>query len=86
MAAEFLEPDLGNIYTPPPDDTLFFVVVQVSKRKYAVAQYDGSCIGTNSTDRARCPQFVIVTEPMSYQKAYDRAISYRNQKLSAIGR
>lgn len=79
MAAFFESPDLSNIYISPAQGLPFFLVVQVSERRYAVAQFS-----TNNVGVEYATEYVLVTKPMSHRDAHSRAQFLRIEKMNAI--
>lgn len=78
MAAEFLQPDTGKIYIKPADGLPFFLVVQVSSRRFAVAQFDSNASGDIPTT------YVLVSAPMSYDKANQLCRDLTDEKHEAL--
>jgi hypothetical protein len=70
MATNFKNTPRANIYSCPPDEgcaqeRLHYIVVQVSRYRHVVAEYDGRTNGVLS--------FFPVSDPMRYIDAVDRA-------------
>jgi hypothetical protein len=74
---DFPEPPRDNIYSTPPDRAekaqLHYIVVQVSARKYAVAEYDNKTGGILG--------FRLCTSPMNFLQASDKAKELRDQRV-----
>lgn len=78
MAVDFQKPDTDKIYTQPRDGLPFFIVVQVSQRRHAVAQFESNAGGLYATT------YVVVTEPMSWQDAQERCAELTAEKNQAL--
>jgi hypothetical protein len=82
-------------YTVPPSDQLHFAVVQLSERRYAVAEYNG---GAGLLDLPSVPTetgcrrmqsavtFRIVSEPLTYRNACKRLVELYQERYGYVGR
>lgn len=71
----------NNIYTQPRNysaNCMHYAIIQVSKFRYVVAEYSGSSLTEN-----KLPEFITVTEPLSYPEAKTVADKLTNARLKA---
>lgn len=80
----FVSPSVDNPWEP---DHLHYTIVQVGIRTYVVAEYSGRCCHPSSTIEPQkhlwSPQFVVVSESMSYHEALKRHKQLMEDRLNA---
>lgn len=79
MAVRFLEPDTSSVTIVPADGVPTFIVVQVSERRHAVAQFDTNRCGIYATT------YTVVTKPMCWQDAHEQCAELARKKAEACG-